>query len=126
MPYTSTDRVGVDHIEWQRGLGFYKDELVIMQDRLQEIVQKNNKPAINREVEHFQNQLIVQRNTIDQLHHELQLYQDRLGADAHQHQGRVAVGLLGTREQLRESYDSFEKVMNTLRHEFNAFLARTL
>lgn len=40
MSYTTITRIGTDHTIWQKGFGFYKDELDIMESRLTEIAKK--------------------------------------------------------------------------------------
>lgn len=59
--------------EWLNKLAFYKDELKVMQNRVSEIAAKNTAKDVLASVEHFQNQLIIQRNNIDELAHSLSL-----------------------------------------------------
>ena len=47
--------------EWTSNLSFYKDEIKIMENRLVEITSKNTSKEILAQVEHFQNQLIIQK-----------------------------------------------------------------
>ena len=75
-------------------------------------------------VEHFQNQFIVQRNNIDELKHEVNIYVSKLGTDAQQHGGRMESNMLDEHAALHEKYEDFERVMNILRHEFNEYLSK--
>nr|MBP6215751.1 hypothetical protein [Chitinophagaceae bacterium] len=75
-------------------------------------------------VEHFQNQFIVQRNNIDELKHEVNLYVEKLGKDAQQHGGRMETAMIAEHTALHEKYEDFERVMNILRHEFNEYLSK--
>lgn len=124
MSYTTITRIGTDHTIWQKGFGFYKDELEIMEARLSEIAEKNSSFEVRQGVEHFQNQFIVQRNNIDELKHEVNLYVEKLGKDAHLHGGRMESLMINEHADLHEKYENFERVMNILRHEFNEFLSK--
>lgn len=124
MTYTSITQAGNDHSFWRKGLEFYSDEIEIMESRLAEVASKNNSFEARQGVEHFQNQFIVQRNNMDELNHEINLYVQKLGEDAQKHQGRMEVGMLAEHDKLQEKYEVFEKVMNGLRHEFNDYLGK--
>ncbi len=124
MSYTAITRIGTDHTIWLKGFGFYKDELDIMESRLAEIASRNTTFEARQGVEHFQNQFIVQRNNIDELKHEVNLYVEKLGVDAQQHGGRMESNMVAGHAALHEKYEDFERVMNILRHEFNEFLSK--
>lgn len=114
MGLSNFTRVGTDHIIWQRGLAFYQDELEIMSHQLEKIASRDAPVEFCQQVEHFQNQMIVQRNNIDELKHEVNLYVGQLGK---------GITLLSQQADLHEKYQAFERVMNLLRHEFAEFLA---
>ena len=67
-----------EHKQWLNNLNFYKDELVIMQNRISEIAQKNSAKEILANVEHFQNQFIIQKEQIDIISHEIKLHEQAL------------------------------------------------
>ena len=56
-----------DHTEWLSKMKFYTDEISILKNRLGEIASKNSDKEVLAQVEHFQNQLIIQRNNIDEV-----------------------------------------------------------
>ena len=124
MSYTAITRIGTDHTIWLKGFGFYKDELDIMESRLADLATRNSTFEARQGVEHFQNQFIVQRNNIDELKHEVNLYVEKLGADAQQYGGRMESTMVAEHAALHEKYDEFERVMNILRHEFNEYLSK--
>ena len=124
MNYTSVSHCGNDHQEWIKAIDFYEDDLDLLEGRLVEIVKKNNVHDAMAGVEHFQNQFIVQRNNIDELKHEVNLYVEKLGKDAQQHGGRMETAMIAEHTALHEKYEDFERVMNILRHEFNEYLSK--
>lgn len=124
MTYTTVSKCGNDHSTWLKELDFYNEELSLLEKRLLEIADKNNGKEVMAEVEHFQNQFIVQRNNIDELKHEVNLYVEKLGKDAQQHGGRMETAMIAEHTALHEKYEDFERVMNILRHEFNEYLSK--
>lgn len=56
---------------WLNQLESYNDELRVFSLQLSEVVRKNNNKEILAQVEHFQNQLIVQQNQLNDLKDEI-------------------------------------------------------
>lgn len=115
-----------EHAEWLNKLSFYKDELKVMNNRLSEIAKKNTSGDILAQVEHFQNQFVVQDEQLGILKHNIneheEYLQHRLDANpvAAEHQSS------SDSPQIRESVESFERIFNELRHEFNQFLSKVM
>ncbi len=115
-----------ENSEWMNKLFFYKDEIAIMQKRLEEIAKANTVKEATVQVEHFQNQLIIQKNNIDMIKHEIKQCEQALekNIDANP----VAVDHRKTSDHVkeREEVEAFEKNFNELRKELNTFLAKWL
>lgn len=124
MNYTSVSHCGNDHQEWVRALDFYKDDIHTLEKRLLEMAGKNNGHEAMAGVEHFQNQFIVQRNNIDELRHSVNEHAGLVAVEALAHAGRMEDRLSGEHDQLKDQFQSFEKVFRELRQEFNVFLAK--
>ena len=60
-----------DHELWLNKLAFCKEEISILEHRMEEIAKRNTGYEVMAELEHFQNQYIRQREVIDELRHEL-------------------------------------------------------
>jgi hypothetical protein len=114
MSLSNFTRVGTDHIIWQKGFSFYRDELEVMSLQLETLASRDSSIELCKQVEHFQNQLIVQRNNIDELNHEVNLYVEKL---------KQGVPVASEQVALHGKYQDFERVMNLLRHEFSEFVA---
>ena len=67
-----------ENSDWINRLEFYKEEIEILKERLAEIANKNSSKLVLSEVEHFQNQFIVQRNNIDEIGHLIKLNENLL------------------------------------------------
>jgi hypothetical protein len=111
--------------DWQRGLDFYKDEMKIHAHRLSDVSgMYAPKDDMKPHVEHFQNQLIVQRNNIDQLVHDLGTFEKKVSNETQEMAQHIFADTLKVHDILRDRYTVLEKTINTLRHEHNAFLAK--
>jgi hypothetical protein len=124
MAYDNMTAVNAEHHEWLQGLDFYLEDLKIHEQRLMELAGKNSDFEVSRDIEHFQNQFIIQRNTIDELRHAIREHMTGFGQSIARGDGRFETGHRLTHEELKDGYLSFEKIMNELRHEFGVFLSQ--
>ena len=58
-----------EHREWLNKIDFYYDDLKIMRHRLEEVAARNTDKSLMAQVEHFQNQFVIQRNELDGMKH---------------------------------------------------------
>jgi len=112
--------------EWINKLKFYADEITLMKGRLSEIATKNSHQDVLTKVEHFQNQLIVQKNNIDELVHEIKADENRLEKEVNKNPIAVDHREMPSHVSEKEAIDSFEKNFNELRTEFKLFVAKWL
>lgn len=124
MSYTTVSHCGNDHLVWIKSMDFYDIDLDTLESRLTEIVKKNNGKETLAGVEHFQNQFIIQRNSIDEIRHNINVHSDKVAAEAKAHAGKIQSFHDEEHHKIKGQYESFERVMNGLRHEFNRFLAK--
>ena len=71
----------LENQDWLKRLDFYKEDLTILRERLDEVTSKNNHTDFLKSVEHFQNQFIIQRNHIDDLAHQIKANENTLVAE---------------------------------------------
>lgn len=117
-------RITSEHSDWIRSIDFYKQEIEILKKRLSEVSIKYSKQEVRAEVEHFQNQFIVQRNNLDELRHAIGEHVNHMQQDTEKMAQHLSNVTLAEHDQRREDLVSLEKVINELRHEFNRFLSR--
>lgn len=113
-----------EHMEWINKMLFYKDEIVVMRNRLSEVAGKNSSKEVQAMVEHFQNQLIVQNEQADILKHTIKQYENTI--ESHLNKNDVAADKLkwDDHADLREKVEMFEKIIGELRVELINFLAK--
>ena len=128
MPARNTfhiSRMSNEQNDWQRGLEIYKQELQIHTHRLSDVSgMYESKAELKPNVEHFQNQFIVQRNNIDQLAHDLGSFEKKVSNETQEMAQHISAVTLKEQDVLRDRYTALEKTINALRHEHNSFLAK--
>jgi hypothetical protein len=124
-----TEKIYTQHNEnkeWAGSLFFYKDEIRIMEHRLEEISQKNSSKQIMAKVEQFQNQLIVCRNTIDEIKHKVNLSEDELQVSVMVNAVAVDHRRVKDHTDLRHDIKIFEHVFTGIKSELNLFLIKCM
>lgn len=114
----------LENQDWLKRLAFYKEEIVILKERLDEVTTKNNALDFLKDVEHFQNQFIVQRNNIDELGHSIKMNEQRLVNEVNANP--VAVDRRKVENHVTEEdfIGYFEKNFAELRTDYNKFLSK--
>ena len=114
----------LENQDWLKRLDFYKEELTILKERLQEVTSKNTNTDFLKSVEHFQNQFIIQRNHIDELAHQIKANENTLVKEIEQNPVAVDHRKVNSHDAENDFMDFFEKNFATLRTEFNQFLSK--
>ncbi|MES2131194.1 MAG: hypothetical protein V4506_02525 [Bacteroidota bacterium] len=113
-----------ENAEWTSYLLFYRDEVKIMKKRLEEIAAKNTSKEILAQVEHFQNQFILQTDTMDHLKHEINLNNDAINHEIKKNDVALERRKMEDHAALREKIAYFRKIFSFLKTEFNVFLSK--
>jgi hypothetical protein len=124
-----TEKIYIQHEEnkkWMNSLLFYEDEINIMKKRLEELASGNSDKEVLIQVEHFQNQLIIQKDQIDQLKHEINLDNDILTSEMDRNNAVVDHRKVKDHSSIRIRMEVFERIFNSIRKELNAFIEKYL
>ncbi|MBI3519170.1 MAG: hypothetical protein HY062_07410 [Bacteroidetes bacterium] len=122
-----TEKIYTQHEEnkeWASKLAFYKDEIRIMENRLAEIAQKNTSKEILAQTERFQNQLIIQKNQIDEISHLINLDNDTINREINKNSIAVDHRKINDHSELRDRINTFETLIGSLKVDFNTFLSK--
>jgi len=112
--------------EWLNLISFYQDELTIMERRIAEVVSKNTDVEVLANAEHFQNQMIIQRNHLLDMQGEIVHLEDKIteeiknnpiASDHRRHETPV---------DLTERVSQFRVLFYELRKEFLEYLMRVM
>ena len=114
-------RISKEHSDWNRGTAFYLDETQILNHRLQDISSMYSKEEVKAQVEHFQNQFIIQRNNLEELKKKIKNHEHHLSQDAIHHAQHLTKETLAEHDQLRQDYMGLVKVVVELKNDFYKF-----
>lgn len=109
--------------EGLRGIEFYRQELDILQERLQEVAADNSADEVQKQVEHFQNQFLIHGNFLKELEHDIHVNDQDIEAELSLNDNTVSAAVAAEHSRIKERYVQEEKIFNDLRHEFNRFAA---
>jgi len=109
---------------WLSGLAFYKDELLIMQRRIEEIAKKNNSKDVLESIEHFQNQLIIQKEQLDILAHDIREKESLLEQKANTNPTAIDHQRFPEESILKDRMKTYGNLFFELREELTHFLLK--
>ena len=115
-----------DHQLWLSEALCYGYELSLYKKRLENISFRNTAQEIEKQVEHFQNQFIVQKEQLDLLKHETVVHEQWLAQCAKENPIAADHRLFTDHQATHEKINTFKKIYNDLKAEFNRFLSERL
>lgn len=115
-----------EHLEWLNKLDFYKDDIAILKRRIEEVAAKNTGHDVMAMIEHFQNQLIIQRNELDEFRHAIKEHENELEAAVKSNPTATNRQRLSDDPMLRSRMERYETIFNELRMELYRFLSKSL
>jgi hypothetical protein len=113
-----------ENLDWLNRLRFYKEEIEILKERLEEIASKNSNEDVLAKVEHFQNQFIVQRNNIDELAHSIKMNEAKLMDEVEKNPVASDHRTTEYHQKENEFITYFETNFAKLRDDFNQFISK--
>jgi hypothetical protein len=116
-------RISNEHSDWHRGIAFYQDELAILGNRLQEVSIMYTNIDVKSQVEHFQNQFIIQKNNLNGLTKLVKEHEHHLSEDAQSHAQHLTADTIHEHNQLRDDYLTLVKTIIELKADFYKFLS---
>ena len=113
-----------DHKEWMNVLSFYKEDIKIMNNRLEEVASKNSDREMHGWVERFQNKLIIQTEQIDILNHDIKDCESDIRKNVEDNPIASDRRKVYDHTELRDRFQTFELIFNKLRKDLNSFVAK--
>lgn len=115
-----------EHLEWLNKLDFYKDDIAILKRRIEEVASKNTGHDVMAMIEHFQNQLIIQRNELDEFRHAIKEHENEVEAAVKSNPTATNRQRLSDDPMLRTRMERYETIFNEMRMELYRFLSKSL
>ena len=119
---THIDDLHFEHQLWLTTARFYEDELKIYQNRLDEVATKNSGIDARAQIEHFQNQFIIQKEQIDILNHDVRKHESWLSKFAKENPVAIDHHQFPDHHEMHDRMDTFNKLYADLKIDFHRFL----
>jgi cobalamin biosynthesis protein CbiD len=113
-----------EHSDWMNRVAFYKEEITILNQLLSEIANKNSSDEALKDVEHYQNQFIIQKNNLDKLAHNIRIHEQKLQHEVDSNPVAVDHRKTEYHQAEKEFLDYFENNFSTLRKDFKTFASK--
>lgn len=111
-----------DHKLWLNELKFFEMQLNVFQERLEEIINRNNDNSILAEIEAFQNRIIRQKEVIDDIKHKIRLREQDLETHSNDESIDSDNPFYIEHDNEREEMVTFIKLYQDMRASFMKFL----
>jgi hypothetical protein len=114
-----------EHKVWMNEIAFYKTEINIFQERLEEIAKKYTGRDIQEQVEQFQNRFIIQSNEIDILVHKIKLIEHKEALKGEKIRYNIVDDkIYQDHDVLVDEMAQFVKLYKELKKDFYSFLVK--
>jgi len=113
-----------DHKIWRNELEFYKEELQILQTRLEDLAERNTDHEMKALQEQFQNRFIRQNEVIDELLHEINVHEDELAQFIKDHPVASDHVHFDDHAPMRDKMNTFNKLYKDLKDDFHRYSSR--
>jgi len=124
------ENVAALHLEnelWKKELVFYKDELQILEKYLFEVNNKNVSKDARAEVEHYQNQLILHKEVMDELVKEVKDHEKSITYVSDQwHNVEIQKLKLDEHADVKDRVKTQREIYSELKHNFRSWLIQRL
>lgn len=112
--------------DWSKSLAFYEDELKVFKGRLKEVVDKNTGENTRAQIEHYQNQFILQQEQFDLLQHAIQVQKTAVEKNVQAGDRSFKKEVVEEQNKLRDKVQTAEKIFGDTKHKFYRFLTEVL
>jgi hypothetical protein len=113
-----------DHRVWMNQISFYKLELKIFSEKLEEVASKNTNYEMHISIEQFQNRFIIQNNEMDILAHKIRLNEHQVSTPVVKGPYLVSPEAAENYIKIKGEMEQFIKLYSELRDEFYKFLTK--
>ncbi|MBM3440071.1 MAG: hypothetical protein FJX94_04345 [Bacteroidetes bacterium] len=121
MSHKNTFKIAHEHQEWLSSIENLRYDIRKLQDTLTQLAVGMEDDASLKQVEHFQNQVIIQRNHMDEVEHAIHLHIDRFEAEAKKEMQQPPISLKKEHKSIPESLKELSSTLVSLEKELKIF-----
>ncbi|MBT8245740.1 MAG: hypothetical protein HKP48_07875 [Winogradskyella sp.] len=113
-----------EHVQWNRELSFWEDELKSFNKRLEELVVRWTDKEVLANLEHYQNEFILQDKRIDELQEAIQVHETRIAALSKAKKDALDTQTVKKHFEFRNKMETQRQIYADLKKEFFRFLSK--
>ncbi len=113
-----------EHQQWRRELLFWEDELKSLQNRLNELVLRWTDKEVLAQLEHYQNQFIIQENAIDELEDHINFHETNISEQFKKGKDVLDLQMIKEHIEFRNQMDTQRNLYSELKGNFFRFLSK--
>lgn len=113
-----------EHVQWQRELAFWEDELKSFTNRLEELVKRWTDKKMLAELEHYQNQFILHGAVIDKLQDDINIHEINMSGHSMKNEDVLNTSFVKRHLEFRNKIETQRKIYGDLKKEFFGFLSK--
>ena len=112
-----------EHKQWRRELLFLEDEIKSFKNRLEELVNRWTKKEMLAQLEHYQNQFIIQESVIQKFQEDINMHETNISAHYKKGEDVLDTFLVKKHVEFRNHMDVQRHIYTDLKKEFYRFLS---
>jgi hypothetical protein len=112
-----------EHKQWRRELFFWEDELKSFKNRLEELVIRWTDKNMLAQLDHYQNQFIIQENSIDELQKDIHIHETNIAESSKNRYDVLDTLFVKKHIEFRNHMETQRNIYNNLKKEFFRFLS---
>ena len=112
--------------EWLNLINFYRDEVRVIEKRMSEIASKNTGKEVLANLEHFQNQVIIQKAHLDDMQGDIVQLEDIISDEIKKNQTAADHRRHAIPEKLNQDMEQFRKLFYELRKNFMEYMVKVM
>lgn len=113
-----------EHVQWNRELSFWEDELKSFNKRLEELVKRWTIKDVLAQLEHYQNQFILHDKRIDELQEAIEKHETRIAGLSLQGKDALDTVMVKKHLEFRNKMEIQREIYANLKKEFFRFLSK--
>lgn len=113
-----------EHKHWRSELLFWEDEIKSFQNRLSELVTRWTDKNVLAQLEHYQNQFILQEGIIDKLQADIDSHETNIARHSERGEDVLDQVLVKRHIEFRNRMDMQRDIYSNLKKEFFRFLSK--
>ena len=112
-----------EHETWVSELKFWMDEISSFENRLAELVTRYTRKDMLQQLEHYQNEFILQRKRVSEMLEDIEQHEARIAGQSYAQHEVLDVPMVKKHRIFRTSMDTHREIYQELKKDFFRFLS---